>query len=153
MQWSKQRQMFRALICQELRDVIDIHVTGYHEAHDQVGEAWITVDGEKIFDAGHYKYWGQWHRKFKKQCGEWNDRYDNAREILKADGIHDEFEIKRAVASYLQADPHEALEGADALLQAFAIVDRRIGKRSLNAMIPIEHPLVFAFLTLRALVS
>ena len=56
MQWSKLKTRFRALICDELRDRLDFHLTSYRESHDGAGEIWITFDGEKIYTCGHYAF-------------------------------------------------------------------------------------------------
>src|SRR5690606_34656608 len=56
MQWSKLKTRFRAFICDELRDRIDIHVTSYRESHDGAGVVWVTLDGKKLVDFEHYRF-------------------------------------------------------------------------------------------------
>lgn len=57
MMWSKLRQRIKGIITQELRDRIDIHCTCYHDAHDENGEVWITLDGNKVFGGGYYHWY------------------------------------------------------------------------------------------------
>ena len=56
MQWSKLKTRFRAFICDELQSRLDFHVTSYRESHDGAGEIWITFDGKKLIDYGHYRF-------------------------------------------------------------------------------------------------
>lgn len=57
MMWSKLRKKFKGFITPDLRERIDVHLTCYHDAHDDYGEAWITLDGKKIFGGGYYHWY------------------------------------------------------------------------------------------------
>src|SRR5436190_518578 len=59
MQWSKLRSTVRALVCSELRQRIDFHVTSYRRSHDEAEKAWITIDGDRVLTASWYGH--QWH--------------------------------------------------------------------------------------------
>lgn len=54
MMWSKLRKKIKEFFAPELRERIDVHLTYYHDAHDDDGEVWITLDGKKIFGGGYY---------------------------------------------------------------------------------------------------
>ncbi|WP_420886472.1 SF0329 family protein [Bacillus sonorensis] len=47
--WSKAKQQLDQLICATLKNRVHFHVTAYRKAHDQMGRAFITVDGKDIF--------------------------------------------------------------------------------------------------------
>ena len=165
MQWSKLKSRIKALICPELRDRIDFHVTRYREATDFGTEAWITLDGEKIFGAGHY------HR-FVPECIEWHRRVENINnlphprpdlssvpqqieEMLDEQEIHHTDQLVGAMRSYLDLPVHDALRSGNPFLKALAIIDRRVGNRTLEKLEidESEHSLVQGFYKLRLAVT
>lgn len=128
MQWSKIRTRIKNLICDELRDRIDVHVTGYPAAHDGAGEAWFTVDGVKVFGAGDYKKENSTYRT----------------DVVKSE-IHSTNEVIAALHTYLSMSVQNAFLSENPLLVAMAIIDRRTGRRVLDKFIVSDHPLVKAF--------
>lgn len=161
MQWSKLKARIKALICAELRDRIDFHVTRYREATDFGTEAWITLDGQKIFGAGHY------HR-FVPECMELHRRVPNINnlphprpdlrpirqeieEMLDEQEIHHTDQLVGAMRSYLDLPVRDALQSGNPFLKALAIIDRRLGNRTLEKLEieESEHSLVQEFYKLR----
>lgn len=161
MQWSKLRMRVRALICPGLRDRIDFHVTRYREATHFGTEAWVTLDREKIFGAGHY------HR-FMPECVEWYRRVPNLdslpyppvglepvrREIeatLDAQQTHHTDQLVGAMRAYLDMPARAALQSENPFLRALAIIDGRVGRRTLGRLEvnESEHSLVRRFYELR----
>ena len=67
--------------------------------------------------------------------------------------IHDPWNVKQSLMSYLDVNPHRALRSRDPIHKAFAIIDRRVGYRSLTALriAAAEHALVRLFYWLRSL--
>lgn len=122
MNWSGKRKKFRSMLCAELRDRIDVHVTSYRGAHDDVGEAWITLDGEKVLGAGYYR------RLNAKLSGK------------NEEDIYDEEQVIRAIEEYLNCSIEDALHAENELVRAFAMLDRRLGRRRLREIdIELEH--------------
>jgi hypothetical protein len=161
MQWSKLKTRLKALICPELQNRIDFHVTRYREATDFGTEAWITVDGIKVFGGGHY------HR-FVPECQEWHRRVPEINSLpyprpeLKAIGqeiaealdeqeIHDTEQIVGAMRRYLDLSIRDALQSDNPFIKALAMVDKRTGKKTMEKMQlqDNEHSLVRRFYELR----
>jgi hypothetical protein len=151
MQWSKLKSRVVDRICAELKDRIDFHLTSYRKSHDGADKVWITIDGEKVFSCKHYPFefaereadWAGLHGKQNKTC------------ILEKE-IHNPKNFGDGMRRYMDLTIYEALRDADPLIRAFAIVDRRVGKRTFAKLeVPdSEHSLVKAFYKLRrALVS
>ncbi len=148
MQWSKLRSRVRALVCPELKDRIDFHVTRYREATDDGTEAWITFDGDKIFGAGYYHH-------FVPMCIEWHRRealgavldagvFGEIDQVLGGKEIHSTRHLVGAMRAYLDTPVRDALRSENPFLKALAIIDRRVGRRTL-AKLEIdesEHSLV-----------
>jgi hypothetical protein len=146
MLWSKLKTRFRALICDELRDRLDFHLTSYRESHDGAGEIWITLDGEKIYSCGHYKFeYAEREGYYAGLAGE------ELRVWLAEKEIHSPGSFGTAMKDYLDMNSKDALASQDPFIRAFAIIDRRTGKRALDrlALRENEHSLVKMFYRLR----
>ncbi|CUU48889.1 SF0329 family protein [Clostridium beijerinckii] len=163
MMWSKLRKEIRELITSELRQRIDIHCTCYHDAHDNYGEVWITLDGKKLFGGGHY----YWYRIFQSsqeilsydfalQHGghqEFSKPKVESREVetLMRLGFNETGQITNSLENYINTPYEESLNSNNPIYKAFALVDKRLGKRRfLRIDITNEkHPLVKLFYKLR----
>jgi hypothetical protein len=146
MQWSKLKSRVRSFICPELKDRIDFHLTSYRESHDGADKVWITVDGDRVFSCKHYpSEWAQAEGYYRGLRGE------QVKDFLKVREIHGPGDFGNAMRAYLDMPVGEALKSSDPLVKAFALVDRRVGKRTLERLeiSDAEHTLVKAFYELR----
>ena len=137
MQWSKLKTRVRALICPELRKRIDFHTTSYRHSHDEAEKCWITVDGKRVLTLSWYAY----HLKHR-------DTGEQSREMR---GVHLPQQLGDAMRMYLDIPVKIALQSKDPFVRSLAIVDRRVGVRTLQAINVDErdHPVVKAFYRLR----
>jgi hypothetical protein len=162
MQWSKLKTRIKALICPELRDVIDFHVTRYREAHSWISESWITVNGQKIFGCGSRTYFIESQRELDRIMREsptsprWpQSGYEDTGQALvaalEAREIHEPQAMGDVMRAYLEMPIDEALESSDPFIKALALVDRRVGKRTIASLeiAASAHTLVKAFYELR----
>lgn len=150
MQWSKLRSTIRALICPELRQKIDFHATSYRHSHDEADKVWITIDGDTFMTASWYQH--QWHGWPRDDKG----RLDRQAVLpagieKKKDEVHLPQELGDALRAYVNMPLERALESQDPFIRALSIVDRRTGRRTLEAMRVAEddHSLVKEFYRLR----
>jgi hypothetical protein len=155
MQWSKLKTRVKDFICPELKDVIDFHVTQYRKAHSWISESWITVNGEKIFDCGSRTYAREsayeLFRREESSSDIDGEEVWNLGEALKRREIHEPQHMGEAMRAYLDLPVGDALKSDNPFIKALAIVDRRVGKRTL-VQLEIgnsEHSLVKAFYELR----
>ena len=148
MQWSKLKSRVKDLICPELHGVIDFHVTQYRKAHSWISEAWVTVNGERIFDCGSRTYARELAYEFLASKA---SRNAELVEILKRREIHEPQQMGEAMRAYLDMSVAEALKSDNPFIKALAIVDRRVGKRTIEKLNidDSEHSLVRAFYELR----
>jgi len=146
MQWSKVKSRVKSLITPELQDRIDFHLTSYRGSHDGADKVWITIDGKRIFSCKHYQH--EWASFAAYRSGL---RGDEVKSVLREVQIHSPEDFGTAMRLYLTMPVTVALSSPDPLIQAFAIVDRRIGKRSLAKLdlSNCKHALVKAFYELR----
>jgi hypothetical protein len=147
MQWSKLKSRTKSLIVPELRDRIDFHLTSYRESHDGADKVWISVDGKRVFECKHYvsERW-DYAAYFSGLRG------NEIKSAKAAVGIHAPQDFGSAVRAYLDMPISEALNSSNPIVRAFAIVDRRVGKRTLTKLdvSDCDHALVKAFYDLRA---
>ncbi|NRD80846.1 hypothetical protein HPT25_26315 [Bacillus sp. BRMEA1] len=161
MMWSKLRKKIKEFFAPELRERIDVHLTCYHDAHDDVGEVWITLDGKKIFDGGYYHWYvTPFPSKADKVFANSNTFYKEAfkvqiksqkvEEIYKL-GIHDTYHITHNLWNYMNIPYEEILTSNNPIYKAFSLIDKRLGKRRFNKikLNENEHPLVVLFYELR----
>ena len=146
MQWSKLKSRVKQRICPELRNRIDFHLTSYRASHDGADKVWITVDGKRVFTCKHYTC--EWAETTAYRCGL---EREQVKSVLREVEIHGPGDFGNAMRAYLDLPVAVALKSPDPLLQAFAIVDRRLGKRTLAKIEPAacQHRLVKAFYQLR----
>ena len=146
MQWSKLKSRVKDQICPELRDRIDFHLTSYRASHDGADKVWITIDGRRVFSCKHYPY--EWAEAAAHQSGLHGDEIKSA---LREVEIHGPRDFGDAMRSYLATPVNAALKSPDPIVRAFAIVDRRVGKRTLATLdlSDCQHSLVKAFYELR----
>jgi len=50
MRWSKLKKQLEDFICPSLKGRVEFWVTNYRKAHDQMGRAYITVDGREVIN-------------------------------------------------------------------------------------------------------
>jgi hypothetical protein len=153
MQWSKLKSRIKLLMCPELQDVIDFHVTRYRKAHSWISESWITVHGQRVFDCGSRTYARESAHEFwsNEDCLEVQEGARKVEEVLKRREVHEPQYMGDGLRAYLDLSIDEALISENPFIKAFAIVDRRVGKRRLTKLQieADEHSLVKEFYKLR----
>ena len=146
MQWSKLKSRVKSLVATELRDRIDFHLTSYRKSHDGADKVWILIDGERVFDCKYYVSERETAYAFFNLL-----RGNQIKSALVDAGVHSPQDFGRAMRAYLDMPVDEALKSSDPIVRAFAIVDRRVGKRTLAKLdlSDCDHALVKAFYDLR----
>ena len=146
MQWSKLKSRVKSLIAPELRDRIDFHLTSYRASPDGADKVWITIDGKRVFTCKHYQ--AEWASYLAYRRGLHREEVQS---VMRKAQIHSPVDFGNAMRLYLTIPVTVALSSDDPLIQAFAIVDRRIGKRTFAKLdlSDCKHALVKAFYKLR----
>ncbi len=146
MQWSKLKSRVKSLICPKVRNRVDFHLTSYRESHDGADKVWITIDGRMVFSCKHYQ------REFAEA-----EAYvagispEQVTDFLTASEIHGPGGFGSSIRAYLDMPIADALKSSDPLIRAFSMLDRRVGKRTLESLhiSEADHTLVRAFYNLR----
>lgn len=153
MSWSRTRKILEEdLLCEKLRGRVQYFFTIYHNAPDQYGRFAIRVDGNEIFQANPYneiyydKYLEDVRKKEEVPLREWDGKdfiFDEVNRQIEEkaallaieDGKADSYDVMRSVNIYLSQQVEESLKSDNLLLRMFAILDRRIGRRTLIKLV------------------
>jgi hypothetical protein len=123
------------------------HLTSYRESHDGADKVWITIDGERVFSCKHYQ-----RERAENALYQRGLKRDEVSSVLRRTEIQGPRDFGDAMRAYLDMPVDEALKSSDPIVRAFAIVDRRVGKRTFANLdlSDSDHALVNAFYALRA---
>ncbi len=168
MQWSQLKKRFEETFAESAQGRVQIWATRYRDSHDQAGECWVTFDKEQIINMADLTYCKAYYgeaQRIREQgdCLDYtNDEqkeayfhaYDQAQDRATENSIFHSEDLKIAMEEYLNVSVDEALDSSSPLLRAFALLDRRFGKRRLLAFNPLnKHPIEQKFYELRCLLD
>lgn len=147
--WSKTRKILEEeMLCDSLKGRVQYFLTHYHGAPDNYGRFCIRVDGKECVHANPYneRYSFEEETRIKVEQHipkrEWTGRrflYDEENKIVEeqvaAKMIHDNkmeiYHVLRAIEEYLRSDIQVSLASSNEMVRLLAVLDRRVGKRTL----------------------
>ena len=134
--WSGLNKQLTGFLCDALKGRVTYFLTRYHDVHNAYGRAAIRLDGKELVcftwremvrqEADVGELWRETGRS------DWND--PALKEKWDADGAYCEMDFLRAASEFVNMPIGEALAGDDYLIRVFAIMDRRVGARTLDAI-------------------
>ncbi len=164
MRWSKLKQRIENGLADSAKGRVEVWSTRYRMAHDQEGEAWITIDGQRVHSMGSLTHLVERYERSRKlqndrDCLDYRDRaqidgYRGAqREVetqLRAEGAIPLWEFNDALFEYLNMSLEQVLRSDQMIVRALGMFDRRLGKRRLASMnVSREHELIQGFYRVR----
>ncbi len=132
--WAGLKRQLDDLLCDALKGRISYFLTYYHHVHNSYGRAAIRLDGKELVCFS----WIEMYRQ------EWDcDRIweetgiddPNSRELKERwDGActYCEKDFLDAALSFINLPIHSALASDNYIIKVLAIMDRRVGKRTLK---------------------
>lgn len=178
MQWSKTKKQLESFLCNKLQGRVQVHAAVYRKFHDSPGRVWITFDKEEIVSAADVTYMIN-HEKVYQELKQgrklkpiptdtdllgmmnspereelWKAS-DDSDAILNSQGLFSTYQLYQSFLDYPSISIEEALKSENPIIQAFAMFDRRLGKRRLKTLhISKEtHPLIDKFYQIRCTVE
>lgn len=141
--WSHLKKRVEALFAPSVGNRVELRITGYRWNRDGDGRAWITVDGIEVHNFCTFSKWRELAALDGDDLG--------GREALAKRGVLAVGEFTRSLADYCALSFDEAIASPFMLHRALSMLDRRLGKRRLKALVlsPAEHPLVRQLLAVR----
>jgi hypothetical protein len=167
MNWSQLKKRIENTFADSVRGRVEIWLTHYRRAHDQEGEAWITIDKKRIFyiGTGHFietavheadrrsnlRYSDNTiNPQHPEQFHRWWDAYHEAREKLPKQGIMPTWEFEACLLDYLNTSIDDIINSDNPIIKALGMLDKRLGKRRLRSLELLnEHPLVMTLYKFR----
>ncbi len=136
--WSAIRaKLENEYLAPSIRGRIQYFCTTYNKCHDREGRAAIRLDGCEIVKSSYYEKMAAHSREHKsllKAGHSYSDSWDKAFNIAANTGEFDQRTFYAAFAEFDNQSIEESLASENALVRLFAILDRRVGKRRLNAL-------------------
>lgn len=132
--WSGLNKQLMDYLCEPLKGRITYFLTRYHEVHNSYGRATIRLDGEEIVSFSWVEMYQQDDDIYKlwQETGEWNCNDKALKEKWDDKAIYSDWDFLAAVTEFLQLPIMDALHSDNYLIRVFAILDRRVGKRTLK---------------------
>lgn len=136
--WSDLQKQLNDRLCPELRGRVTYFLTRYHDVHNAYGRAAIRVDGKELVCFS-----------WIEQCRKENDlaealrehperKYDQLRETLKPEWDaacrYCEMDFLEDVLQYRSMPVQDALRSENFIIRVLAILDRRVGRRTLERL-------------------
>ena len=133
--WSSLNKQLTDFLCDDLKNRISYFLTRYHKVHNSYGRAAILLDGkelvcfswiesyhrEQILREAHEKNGVRWDYYTPEMIEKWNEN-----------AIYSDWNFLAAATSFLEIPIDTALESDDYVIRILAILDRRVGKRTLK---------------------
>ena len=110
--WSKTKKQLESFICTPLKGRVEFFCSNYR-MHDGIGRTYITVDGNEVYN----------------MCTLKRDYYRQPKA-----GFYSQVEFLEAAAEYLNSPIDNSLKSNNVLIKILVLLDRRIGKRTLESM-------------------
>lgn len=150
--WSSLRKKLeQEYLCEALQGRIQYFFTTYHNGHDAPGRFAVRVDGKEVWWAHSFNE-GAYDRvatELKKEQQiprrEWDGERmlnDEANRVVEEQavymanekGIASTWDVIAAIEEYLNLSIMDALQSPNAIIRMLAVMDRRVGKRTLEKL-------------------
>jgi hypothetical protein len=151
--WSGIRKLLEEdLLCEALRGRVQYFITKYNNAHDESGRVAVRVDGVEVLKGNEFIYYRDYlplENALKKELGvprrAWNGRgflnkeeNEKVEELIKQQmleqGDFSVWQFTDALQEYKNNPIKESLSSLNPIVRMFAILDRRVGKRTLQRL-------------------
>lgn len=149
--WSGlRRELENNYLCKSLQGRVQYFLTHYHKAPDNYGRIAIRVDGEELLMGNPYDYYVKGYaeeedilkKEMKIPPREWTGKetfYDEENRNVESmvyemaiyDGVFEVYDIVSAIEEYKNLAIKESINSPNPLIRLFAVLDRRVGKRTL----------------------
>ncbi|MBD5471119.1 MAG: hypothetical protein HDR19_08420 [Lachnospiraceae bacterium] len=133
--WSGLNNQLTDFLCDEFKDRISFFLTRYHKVHDAYGRAAILLDGKELVCFSwieSYHRYNILYEAHEKNGVRWDYYTPEMIEKWNENAIYSDWNFLSAATSFLEMPIDAALKSDDYVIRIFAILDRRVGKRTLK---------------------
>jgi hypothetical protein len=133
--WSGINKLLSEGLCDELKNRITFFLTRYHSVHDSYGRAAIRLDGKELVIFSWVEMYHQEYDISELHKAGVRKPYDEMEEQMKPQWdnncTYSEMDFLDAALQFRNMTIKDALESENFIIKIFAILDKRIGKRTL----------------------
>ena len=132
--WSGLNHQLNEYLCDSLKNRVSYFLTRYHEVHNSYGRASIMLDGKELVVFSWINMYKQEFDTTKqwKEAGITNSDALELKNKWEKDGTLSEWDFLQSATDFLQMSIADALTSENCLIRIFAILDRRVGKRTIQ---------------------
>lgn len=159
MKWTKLKHKYKTEFLHEsVRARVDFHFDVYRKTHDLDGQVLrVSIDGVTVFKGNTLRYMVQENKlsqQFKLEHPErsWREVSEMTGQILQDEALHPRYQLTEAMREIMILPIEAALQHEDPIIRAFALLDKRVGRRRLEQIHLTEdsHPLIRLFYQVRS---
>lgn len=140
--WSAiKKRLEEDLLATSLRGRLHYHLTRHRKSHDAAYRIAIYVDGELYIDGTMFKHYAPGYVQMSRDLvaqglfyGNARERYDQMDAMRLEGGEFGSWMFDVALREFLKMDVRSAARHENPIIRMLAIVDRRLGKRSLERL-------------------
>lgn len=139
--WSDLNKQLSEFLCDSLKGRISYFLTRYHEVHNSYGRAAIMLDKKElvVFSWKNTYVMERDVNEKWKETGVYDINAPDLKEKWDKDGTISDWDFLQGATDFLQIPISDALISDNYLIRVFAILDRRLGKRTLRKIYDSEE--------------
>ena len=156
MKWSKLRKELKDRLADNLKSRFDYHLTTYKNSTGYLGRAWITWDGKEILNFSNQDTWNEYKSYSNELAATHYISHNQIKSTERTEGKimekgeFSKYDFAENAFLFLNFNIQKAIKSDNPILKALAVVDKRIGKRTLNDLKKSEnHPMIKHLIKLR----
>lgn len=134
--WSGLNKWLNDSLCEELIGRITYFLTRYHKVHNSYGRAAILLDGKELVCFSWIEMCRQENDVSSKYLEDTSLNWDGIYNALKTKwdetGTYCDMDFLNAVLEFRNLSIQDALNSDDYIIKILAILDKRVGKRTLQ---------------------
>ena len=134
--WSGLNKQLSDFLCEPLKDRITYFLTRYHDVHNAYGRAAVLLDKHELTVFSWIEMYNQEHEMSKRYAIgiPWDETEKMVKPEWDKNCTYCEMDFLSAATSFLQIPIFDALNSDNYIIRIFAILDKRVGKRTLQAI-------------------
>ncbi|MGB4465661.1 MAG: hypothetical protein WBI55_06005, partial [Eubacteriales bacterium] len=136
--WSGLKKQLSEGLCDELKNRITFFLTRYHSVHNSYGRAAIRLDGKELVIFSWIDMYYQQYDMSELYKSGVRKPYDELEKLLKpkwdSNCTYSDMDFLDAALQFRNMSIKDALESENYIIKILAILDKRIGKRTLRAI-------------------
>ncbi|MDE6789577.1 MAG: hypothetical protein K2J47_09695 [Ruminococcus sp.] len=134
--WSGLNKQLSNFLCEALKDKITYFLTRYHDVHNAYGRAAVLIDKTELVDFS-------WIEGYEQEFAisrlhdngiPWEERKEKLKTEWDKNCTYNEMDFLSAATAFLQMPISDALNSDNYIIRIFAILDKRVGKSTLQAI-------------------